>query len=620
MPSTESHAHVRERLRSCILKCMPELEAVKTFVTFRQLGGFAVTPDVIRAEIERWPLDGILGFLALRSIEAVHAGPDFADPRRQGHYLNLAIVDDFPVSLPGAYKMYSPGRVPFTGGHHVLLHEQNMAWLAHSALLHARDGADTPELRIDLQSRMSRLLLIANDLFSSSIQRKPTNLSERRALVLDWLRHGQFNTFFEHSAVTLLKLARQRILMLDTLPAHFPAVEAEFLDATGGVSLERYFQILALFVAFVHNDMGPDKHWLSKERLCAGVRARRDEIECILQRWVRTPEEYRDAWVKWRRLRPAGDDLPGYDFVPLRETPLIEARPGEMVCPVASLLLAKIEDEPYFILSDHLKRRPKELRRFFKALGDAYQAYAGGLVDRIAQADRGGAWWVCHNPRSRSGAELADSYIQRGSIAVTFEHKGQRPGTDFLRGGEGDRVLGPEEPVITKLQNEEHIDLREGRDHDNGFLTKGMWQQSITAPSLQAWAEKELGTRPKRVYPVITHIAPLRPDRFSRAAYLHPLTERGRLYRHPLWRRPQWMHVGDLEGLAALAEQGLLNLEDLLQEKWTQGEAERFDVFLFNRFGSKLVDQRLRQAVIDLLRGCGVTFFDEDVSATTATQ
>ncbi|MGH8058132.1 MAG: hypothetical protein ACREOH_13005, partial [Candidatus Entotheonellia bacterium] len=268
---------------------MPDLEGVGSYITFRHLGGTTVTPDQVASEIVRWPLDGVLGFLGALSLEALHAGRNFSDPRRQGDYLNWAIVDDFPRMLPRAFAMYVPGRVPITGRHHVLVHEQNMAWLSHVALLHAREGLVTPGLSYELRRRMFRLLLIVNDFFSGELGSVPSNLTQRRAFALDWLRHGQFNRFFENSAVTMLKLARQRILMLEILSRFFD-VESAFRDATNGVSLQKYFEILTMFVTHIHHEMAPDKRWLSRDGLCATVRGSKDEVEVILGSWIRTPD------------------------------------------------------------------------------------------------------------------------------------------------------------------------------------------------------------------------------------------------------------------------------------------------------------------------------------------
>jgi hypothetical protein len=358
------------------------MKGVQARVTFRSLGGSAVSHEQVTSEIAQWPLDGLLGFLGALSLEAVQARQEFSDPRRQGDYLKRAIVDDFPVALARASTMYAPGRVPFTGGRHLLVHERNLAWLTHEALLSAREGLVTPELHNAIRGRLCRLLLITNDFFAK-IDRPPvpSRLIERKNFVLTWLRHGQFNKSFELFEVTIHKIARQHMLMREILPNHFPDTEAAFLEATNGVSLQMYFEILALFVVHIHHGMSPaEGRWLSRETLCAAVRAHRDELERIVRRWIRTPAEYRHAWDEWKHRRPTPDYQPYYDFVPLRETPLIEARPGDLICPVMPFLLAKIVDEPYFILSDHLQNS----QAFQQAFGKAYEEYAHRLSsDRV---------------------------------------------------------------------------------------------------------------------------------------------------------------------------------------------------------------------------------------------
>jgi hypothetical protein len=560
-------------------------------------------------EISRWPLDGILGFLGALSLEAVQAGADFSDPRQQGRYLQLAIFDDFPSQLPTAYAMYVPGRVPIAGRHHLLVHEHNIAWLSHFALLYAKDGLITPELSYELRRRVCRLLLITSDFLFEGPSTTPSNLRESRVFALDCLRDAQFNGFFEHPRETLLKLARQWILMLEILPELLD-IESDFMAATKGVSLQRYFEILALFVTHIHHVMHPDHgRWLSRDRLYVQVGTRSDEIDLTLRRWIQTPEQYRRAFEAWNQARPSDGHLLSYDFVTLRQRPLIEARAGELICPVVPFLLAKIVDEPYFILSEYLQGSRRQ--QFQDALGKAYERYAQKLIDRLAAADTGGAWRVKHNPSISQDSELSDSYLQKGDIGVCFEHKGGRPSTNFLRGGPGDRILGPSEPVLTRIENLEQVTLQKGLNQDSGFLTRGMWQQSLAGPSLLAWAEREMGAQPRQIFPIITHLAELRVDRLARSAYLDSLTQRAQLYPDKFWESPQWLHVSDLEALVSLAERGELDLKALLSKKVTQSDRRRFDIFLYDQFGRIPVDRRLSETARALLESAKVSFWPE---------
>lgn len=302
---------------------------------------------------------------------------------------------------------------------------------------------------------------------------------------------------------------------------------------------------------------------------------------------------------------------PGFDHVRLRQTPLIEPRPGEVVCPVLPFLLAKAVDEPYFLVCDSLP--PPDRRRFQEALGCAYDEYAHGLVERIAVNDTAGRWAIVSKPRHRRYGEIADSLLLRGSVSVSFEHKGGRPGTEFIRGGEGTRVLGPEADLLERLERGQIVRHQEGKEHDNGVFTRGLWQQSSAGQRLASWATAEHGVEVEEVYSMISHLADLRVPEPVRRVYLDRLIAAAHLYQEPFWRGPEWLHVEDLESLASLAEQGKLDVLQLLKKKGGRA-ASRFDSFLFDEFGSLPgPDERLRANVVRLLRDAAATFFQEEI-------
>lgn len=592
---------------------MTEFEGAGTFVTFKELSGLSVSVEEIISEIKRQPLDAILGYIAGLSLEMIQTDEDFFSPQLQGGYLRYAIVDDFPQRIPTAYKMYAPGRVPITGGRHIFIHEQNLAWLCHAALLHAKEEINTPKFTHELECRFCRLLLVINDLLENDPSFEPYNLIQRRNFTHAWLRRVQFNRFFEGPIKTLVKLARQGILLLGLMPRYYSSLESDFIEATG-ITLERYFQILTLFVTHLHGGMRKGNHWLSKNTVCSQIKIHRDEIEKMLMRWIRTPRAYRIACKEWRNERPDMGELPQFDFVPLRETPLIDARHDEFICPVPSFLFSKIEDEPFFIVSDFLSGQ--ELTRFHVATGSAYEDYAHELVERIAKSDSGGEWIVKRSPRTKRGEQLADSYLQRGKVAILFEHKAQRAGTEFLRGREGDRVIGPSEEILKRLDNQETVSIAEGHSQDRGFMTRGMWQQSKVGSKMIEWAENEIGTPPTRLFPVITTLSSLFVDSVVRRAYLNPLIERAGLYAQEYWEKPQWLNVSDLESLAQLSDDGNLNLELLLQNKASESVDKRFDIFLYEN-EARYFDSRLHDKALSSLDSAALTFFKKRLTPET---
>jgi hypothetical protein len=263
------------------------------------------------------------------------------------------------------------------------------------------------------------------------------------------------------------------------------------------------------------------------------------------------------------------------------------------------------------MVSEHLP----DPSQFHEAVGHAYEEYAHQLVERIATSDKGGSWSIERNARDRRRGELADSYVQRDEFGVCFEHKAGRPSTEFLTGGGGDRVMGPCEAMLSRLENREQISLKLGKDHDDGFLTHAMWQQSIAGSSLVRWAHREFGRRPTKLTPLITHLSELRVDDVCCRGYLTPLIEHAGLYAGDVWLgNPQWLHVSDLEMLAALADEGRLDLQALLNEKVQRAPDQRFDIFLFQRFEGNIVDRRLRDEVLSMLTATGQTFWLEDLS------
>jgi hypothetical protein len=583
------------------------LKESESFLTFSQISGFSISREEVIEEIKSLPLDGILGFLGGISLEMIQYEKGYFSRELQGSYLKNALVDDFPREIPIVSKLYSPGYVPNIGKRYIFVHEQNMAWLCHLALLYAKQGLITPRVSHDLCCRLSRILLIINDFLSVDETSDSFDLNKRRIITHEWLRHGQFNRYFGNSTETLAKLARQKIILSDILPKYFEDVHSAFQKAMG-ISLQRFFEVLSLFISHFHKEMRPGNHWLAKDTLFSNVKANHKDIKIVLDHWLVSPEKYRTACDKWRNERKDMGELPIYDYVPLRKRPLIEARPGGLICAVPSFVFSKIEDEPFFILSDFLTGT--ELNKFHTALGYAYEEYANGLVERLANHDKHGKWFVKHSPENKQGEQLTDIYLQRGKTAVAFEHKAQRPSTEFLRGGEGDRVVGPSSELLSKLNDEGTVDLSEGKKHDEGFITYGMWQQSKTGNKLLSWAEKEFGEQPTCVFPVITLFSSLVVDTTIRKMYLDLLTQKAELYKDDFWESPQWLNVNDLEFMVAMAEKEGLDLESLLNEKSTKFEHRRFDSFLYE-YSKQVphIDNRLIDEVESLLNKAARLFF-----------
>jgi hypothetical protein len=572
------------------------------FVGFEELGGPAVTGSELVEEIARHPIDGLLGTIAGISLALINAS-DATDPRVQGGWMNLAIADDFPAVLPRAASMYAPGRVPFTGGRHVFIHEQNLAWLVNEVLLHGDEGRQTALVGPEIQRRTCRLLLIANDHLRLGRQSLPVDLESRRQFCLDWLRAGQFNLFMGDSLHALRSLERQRILYSEILPRHYPRIRDVF-EAVYGLSLESYFQVLALVVTQARHTLAPGQHWMRASTLAAGLERDRAPAERLIRRWTRTPSEYRTAAGAWRAGLGGRASRP-FDTTLLRQTPIVEGRPDELVVPVPSFLVAKMLDDAYFTISEHLESHPAERGRFQEALGRSFETYGRDLVRRISDASAGSKRLQA---LTRDGIEVTDAYIQQAGVGVAFEMKALRAPTDFLIGGSGDRVLGPSSPIVRQIESRQVPSPRQGRNADEGLLTKGLWQLTAAGGELLDLAQTELATRPTRVFPVIVHLAPLRVDDVVRGVFLDHLVGRASLLSESWWEAPLWLHVEDLESLVGLAERG----EDIVLLLVSMGDADRrgrFDAFLNNRFGTRGTDSRLDEGALRLLQDSAAHFF-----------
>ncbi len=588
---------------------MSNLEESESFITFSQISGFSVELDEVIEEIRKLPLDGVLGFLGGISLEMIQYEKGYFSQILQESYLKSALKDCFTPKIRTAYKLHGLGHVPNTGRRYIFVHEQNMAWLCHSALLFAEQNVVTPRITQNLCCKLFRILLIINDFLSVAKTTDYPDLNQQRVFTHDWLRHGQFNRYFGNSTVTLAKLARQKIILSDILPKYFERVHSAFLKAMG-ISLQRYFEVLTLFISHFHETMRPGKQWFDKNAFDSNIKANNKDIEKVLDYWLVSPEEYRTTCDEWRKERKDMGVLPLYDYVPLRSRPFIEARPGEFICAVPSFVFSKIEDDPFFILSEFLNG--SEMTKFHTELGSAYEEYAHSLVERIARNDKIEEWNIKSNPYLKKGEELTDSYLQRGTTAVVIEHKARRPNTEFLRGGKGDRVVGPSEEFLSKLENEDAVDFSEGNKHDEGFITCGMWQQSKIGGELLSWTEKELKVQPTRVFPVITLFSSLVVDTAVRKIYLDSLIQKAELYKDKFWESPQWLNISDLEFIAVMAEKEGLDFESLLNEKVTNSERKRFDLFLDEYSNKKqYIDDKLIDEAESILDKASMHFYDK---------
>jgi hypothetical protein len=113
-----------------------------------------------------------------------------------------------------------------------------------------------------------------------------------------------------------------------------------------------------------------------------------------------------------------------------------------------------------------------------------------------------------------------------------------------------------------------------------------------------------------RVFPIVTHLAEVRVNPAARAIYLDRLVDLSGAFTSRPWRHPEWLHVEDLEALAALADRGELDLVALLETKRKTAPKEGFDWFLHRQYPrADLADPVLKAKALELMNGAVGRFF-----------
>jgi hypothetical protein len=143
-----------------------------------------------------------------------------------------------------------------------------------------------------------------------------------------------------------------------------------------------------------------------------------------------------------------------------------------------------------------------------------------------------------------------------------------------------------------------------------------MWQQCIHGYDLVSWGEKNIGSRPTVLWPIITNLCNLQIDDIIYTIYIDHLIHAAQLYKDNSWQKPQWLHISDLEALASLSEKGVLNIETLLQQKATKYRNRKFDLFLYEQFGGKdIIDKNLIDRADSILGNTMATFWNDIVKS-----
>lgn len=542
-------------------------ERLATYQTFGTLFGKAVPLEQIVEALSRVPLDQVLGTLNLYALNSLRkSGEEEAFQRVQLSELLGIMARDRTVSPARLRRAVQVTR----NSPLLLVHPHNAALLTHLSLLHSPAKVLTPELTPEHRAEVLCLLLQLSDhLDGPNLPVSHAPLADEKAFALSILRSWQFqpdhDPFFVYS-----RIARFAQIYLGEFPNVAPDVTyASVFEASAGVSLTVYFQNVLALVTHLYHKVAPrgDVAWMTLTGLMSEMTNGRAAFETLFRRWSTTTDAYRVTHTKVT-TGFGKTFIETFNLVALRTTPLIEARPGEFVLPVAHVFMDKMTSEPYFAILDALATKAQK-DAFSGAMGRAFERYAARLIDQIAGLDVAGSWQQIVSPKD-GGDELADVYLQRGNVAVVFELKALRLPTAFLAGLPKDSVLGPTDQTlrdhaVTPLTAQQ-IRARDD-DGDKGLVTRGMYQQNVHALRLKTLAAQTFNTAPETVYPIIVHLADIKIDQTVYLGYLRPLMTYLGLYQESFWRQPNWVHIEDLEALAAVAEAGELDLEAFMNRK-----------------------------------------------------
>ncbi len=582
---------------------MSDVDRWRSYVTFTELGGRPVAESEVISELQRLPLDGVLGFLAKVSLIAANPEVDFFDLSVHGEFLDHAIIDDYPTKIPDGDLMNNPGQVRWAKARYLFIHHQNLAWLTHYAILNCRRDEPTEEIGLPLIARCCRLLLIVNDFFADPEIDPTESMATGRSFALTMMRLQQFVEFTANARDAIRALGRQWILFSEYLGQHIN-VEERFQEATRQ-SLDEYFEVLALFVPYVFLSMTKEaRAWQSRSGLFQNLDACREIADGIISRWITTPDDYIKSHVQFCRDYPLDNEaLESFDYVALRDTPIIEARPDELIIPVLPYLYFKPADEPFFLLASDAD--------FRSACGRAYEDYAHSLVERIAQHAADGPWLVWRSPEDRRGNELCDSLLVKDGTAIVFEHKGGRVDSAFLRGSKGDRILGPGGDLLTAVESGYRPSIADLKRGDKALLTHGLWQMGINREKLDSLFEDATESTIDSVWPIITHQAELQVDTLVRRVFLNPLVKKAMPFPDSRWHGPQWIQLASLEALSQVSEEGKLNLLELFEGKESRSVDAAFDRYLSELYGGFPLDPTLDEQGRELMERAARRFWPE---------
>jgi hypothetical protein len=247
-------------------------------------------------------------------------------------------------------------------------------WITLYSDDHPNDGLtfENPEIR----RKLAQAALIASDIWSNRVFENRFSLDGEvkiaRERSLGAIRKSLEGT---QTAPDLSKsLGRGWILFKDYFPSYYKAFEDEFRRLTQ-LSIEEYYICLtSIMINFMNPKIGSGI--FNANELGEGTPFRE-----VLQRYInlesQTAEELRDALWDDYRYEEDGLNIPDYNYLPLREKPILRSPDGRAIILDPIFYSEKASVGPLFLLPSGKRQKA------FTDFGQAFESYTCDILKRM---------------------------------------------------------------------------------------------------------------------------------------------------------------------------------------------------------------------------------------------
>lgn len=289
--------------------------------------------------------------------------------------------------------------------------EQPLLCLFKVALLHAPKVGGKLVYEADVQ-KVGHWLLILNDLCMGSELIHSIQLSPQADR--EYLREYVTRQYFFMARERMpYRVARFKNIFekIGTLHPTFH-IDQKFLEATNGAKLDDYlsfcFFLMVNWVNKTTRTVDVTKEWIvCKKKYFEQTTLSMDDIDSVLPLLLLDVDDYPTKYTQVVTDLLKGSDIFPFNFLQLRQRPLIPFNEDCFVCPSPELLMDKATDGIYWILENHFKSTGKKKERDLlpTAWGDGFEEYVHDRLSGAFTAD------YYKNPAMSNGEEIADGLV-----------------------------------------------------------------------------------------------------------------------------------------------------------------------------------------------------------------